>query len=71
MSVISKPEKSINLTENVYQRGKGIKKLEKYAKAELSAENYILFEEYNEEIIRSLHSTITKFRKNIVDIHVD
>ena len=43
MSVITKAEKSINLTENVYQREKWIKKLEKTAKAELSAENYIRF----------------------------
>ncbi len=65
MSVITKAEKSINLTENVYQREKWIKKLEKTAKAELSAENYMLFEEYNNEMIRLSHSTITR-NKNLL-----
>lgn len=51
MSVVTKVKKSINLTENVYQREKWIVKLEKTAKAELSAENYILFEEYNTSMI--------------------
>jgi len=65
MSVITKSEKSINLTENVYQREKWIKKLEKTAKAELSAENYMVFEEYNSEMIRLSHSTITR-NKNLL-----
>jgi len=65
MSVITKSEKSINLTENVYQREKWIKKLEKTAKAELSTENYALFEEYNNEMIRLSHSTFTR-NKNLL-----
>jgi len=65
MSIITKVEKSINLTENVYQREKWIKKLEKTAKAELSDKNYMLFEEYNNEMIRLSHSTITR-NKNLL-----
>ena len=65
MSVMAKTKKSINLTENVYQREKWIVKLVQTAKKELSAENYALFEEYNNEMIRLSHSTITR-NKNLL-----
>ncbi|MDH3277318.1 MAG: hypothetical protein OEM21_04375 [Nitrosopumilus sp.] len=43
MSVMAKSKKSVNLTENIYQREKWIVKLIQTAKKELSAENYALF----------------------------
>ncbi len=55
-------KKTINLTENLYQREKWIEKLVKTAKKELSDENYELFEEYNNEMIRLSHSKITRHK---------
>ena len=60
MSVITKAR--INLTENLYQREKWIIKLEQMAKKELSSENYELFGEYNNEMIRLSHSKITRHK---------
>ena len=60
MSVITKVR--INLTENLYQREKWIIKLEQMAKKELSSENYELFGEYNNEMIRLSHSKITRHK---------
>jgi len=62
MSVITESKKPINLTENLYQREKWIVKLEQMAERELSAENYALFEEYNNEMIRLSHSKITRHK---------
>ncbi len=52
----------INLTENLYQREKWITKLDQMAKKELSSENYELFGEYNNEMIRLSHSKITRHK---------
>lgn len=60
MSVITKAR--INLTENLYQREKWIIKLDQMAKKELSSENYELFGEYNNEMIRLSHSKITRHK---------
>ena len=66
MPLISKgKEKPINLTENLYQREKWITKLEQLARRELSTENYNLFEEYNNEMVRLSHSKITRY-KNLI-----
>jgi site-specific recombinase XerC len=54
--------KSVNLTENLYQREKWITKLLKSAKQALSAENYELLEEYNNEMVRLSHSKITRHK---------
>lgn len=62
MSVTTQTKKPINLTENLYQREKWIEKLVNTAKKELSAENYDLFEEYNNEMIRLSHSKITRHK---------
>ncbi len=63
MSVISKEKKkTINLTENLYQREKWITKLVQSAKKELSVANYELFEEYNNEMVRLSHSKITRHK---------
>ena len=61
MSVITKA-KPVNLTENLYQREKWIIKLEQMAKKVLSSENYKLFGEYNNEMIRLSHSNITRHK---------
>lgn len=60
MSVITKER--INLTENLYQREKWIVKLDQMAKKKLSSENYELFGEYNNEMIRLSHSKITRYK---------
>lgn len=62
MSVITEAKKSINLTENLYQREKWIVKLEQMAQRDLSIENYALFKEYNNEMIRLSHSKITRHK---------
>ncbi len=63
MSLISKEKKKpVNLTENLYQREKWIIKLVQTAKKELSVENYELFEEYNNEMVRLSHSKITRHK---------
>jgi integrase/recombinase XerD len=63
MSLISKEKKKpINLTENLYQREKWIAKLVQTAKEELPTENYDLFEEYNNEMVRLSHSKITRHK---------
>ena len=54
--------KPINLTENLYQREKWIIKLDQMAKKELSSENYGLYGEYNNEMIRLSHSKITRHK---------
>ena len=64
MSVATQTKKPINLTENLYQREKWIEKLVDTAKKELSAKNFELFEEYNNEMIRLSHSKITR-QKNL------
>lgn len=60
MSVITK--ESTNLTENLYQREKWIVKLEQTAKKELSVENYGLYKEYNNEMVRLSQSKITRHK---------
>jgi len=62
MSLISKEKKIFDLTENLYQREKWITKLILAAKKELSSENYDLFEEYNNEMVRLSHSKITRHK---------
>ena len=55
-------KKSVNLTENLYQREKWITKLDQMAQDELSDKNYSLFGEYNNEMIRLSHSKITRHK---------